>query len=443
MKFLKKFFEIEENNSSFSKEALAGLSTFLASAYIIQVHPSIISLSGLDFNSCVASTVLICFFSSLTMSIYAKNPLVMAPGLGINSFFTFTMVIQMNIPVEKALGAVFWSGVIFLLLSLFEVRETIIKSVPDHLKKSLAAGMGLLIAFVGFQQGGLITHSEKTFVKQAPFGVENLIFIFSLFILFVLIARKIKGAFVLSILATSFLCFALSQATSLDLIQYKGIFSKPDFSLIGRLDLIGSLGWSLIPSIFSLAFVDLFESLGTFMGLLNRFKLTEKVNLKKTEKKERRLKESLIADALGTLYAGFLGSSSTTVFLESAVGLKEGGRTGFSALVSAFLFLPFLFLAPLISMIPQISSAPVLVMVGVFMIQPVQSIKWEKVEEAVPAFLTLTLTLLTFSITHGLIWGFLSFTFIKVCMGQAKSIPVFLYIISGFCIFFLVLMNAP
>ena len=439
MKWLNQFFEITKNNSSITQEIRAGLTTFLAMAYIIQVHPSILSQAGLSFNSLVTSTVLVCFFSTLSMSLYAKNPLAMAPGLGINSFFTFTMVLQMNIPVEKALGAVFWSGVIFLILSIFKVREKIVISVPNYLKKSLAGGIGLFIAFIGFKEGHFIASSSSTILTQAVWNMNNIIFITGLLILSLLVIRKIKGAFLISILITTLIYYMSSLFTNADLMLYKGLFSWPDFSLIGKLDLLGSLHLSLLPSIFSLAFVDLFESLGTYMALLGRFNLTEPV-LKKSSKKSvqpRRLKESLICDALGTVYAGLLGSSSVTAYLESGAGLQEGGRTGLTALTTALLFLPFMFLSPLLSMIPPIATAPILVIIGVLMLESIMDISWKTPETAIPSFLVLFLIPFTFSITNGLIWGFLSHVFIQIFMG--KKISMALYAISVSCVLSLII----
>ena len=189
------FFEFKKNNTSFAKEIRAGLTTFLSMAYIVNVHPFIMSQAGLDFNACVTSTVLICFFSSLTMSLYAKNPLAMAPGLGINAFFAYTMILQKGIPYETALGAVFWSGVLFLILSLFKTREWVFKNIPHSIKQSISAGIGLMIALVGFQQGGLIVSSENTLLQMAPFSLKSLWFIVALLMTIFVVVRKIKGSF--------------------------------------------------------------------------------------------------------------------------------------------------------------------------------------------------------------------------------------------------------
>ncbi len=425
-----------------AQEAKAGLTTFFAMAYIIQVHPSILSQAGLPFNGLVTSTVLVCFFSTLSMSLYAKNPLAMAPGLGLNSFFTFTMILQMNIPAEKALGAVFWSGIIFLILSIFKVREKIVLSIPSHLKKSLAGGIGLFIAFIGFKEGNFITSSPVTILQQSSWNLENIIFISGLFILSLLVIKKIKGAFLISILTTTLICSFCSLLTTADLVQYKGLFSRPDFSLIGKLDLLGSLHLSVLPSIFSLAFVDLFESLGTYMSLLSRFNLTEPIvkaddSETKNFTRPRRLKESLICDALGTTFAGLLGSSSVTCYLESGAGLQEGGRTGLTSLVTAFAFLPFMFLSPLVSIVPQLAAAPVLVIIGVLMMDSIVDISWKKLDTAIPSFLVLLIIPLTFSITNGLVWGFLSHICIQICMRRRVSTA--LYVIGGCCVLSLIL----
>ena len=265
-----------------------------------------------------------------------------------------------------------------------------------------------MIALVGFQQGGLIVSSENTLLQMAPLSWKSLWFIVALLITIFVVVRKVKGSFCLVILLVTLLSVPFGRWTAGSvLVEYKGVFSWPDFSLIGRIDFLGSLHLSILPSLLSLAFVDLLESFGTLMSVLGRFNCTEG-----KEKRPRRLKESLITDALATIYASIFGSSSATAYVESAVGLQEGGRTGFCSFVSAFLFLPFLFLSPLLSMIPDVAVAPVLVIVGVLMMEPVQHIQWKNLDTAIPSFLTITLIPLTFSITNGIVWGILSYIFI-------------------------------
>ena len=432
--FINRFFEIKKNNSSISKEALAGLTTFFSMVYIVSVHPSIISQTGMPFNACVTSTVLVCFFSSLMMSFYGKNPLALAPGLGINSFFTFTMVLQMNIPYETALGAVFWSGVLFLVLSIFKVREPIIQAVPSSLKHAMSGGIGIFIAFIGLRQGHWIASSKETLIQQASFSIEGLIFTLGLLMTFFLLAKKIKGSLCLSILFTSALCWPAGRWVGQEqLIEYKGWAAWPDFSLIGQLDFFGAFHFSLLPFVFSLAFVDLFESMGTFMALMNRTELKDKNN------RPRNLKASLITDAFGTLSAGFFGSSSATVYVESAAGIQEGGRTGLTALTAAVLFLPFMFLSPLLSALPALSSAPILVIVGALMMEPVKQIQWNNIEEALPSFLVIILIPLAFSISQGMVWGFISYTFLKIVRGKGKTAPLTLYMICAASIVFLII----
>ena len=425
---IRQFFEIEKNQTSLSTEIRAGLVTFSSMAYIIHVHPYILSQTGVSFTASVTTTVLVCFFSSLTMSLYAKNPLAMAPGLGINAFFTYTLVLQLNIPFEIALGATFWSGVLFLILSIFKIREVIINSVPDHLKKAIAGGIGLMIAFVGLRQGQWIVSSKETLVQMAPFSTENLLFIVGLLMTIFFVVKKYKGAFLISIILTTLLCIPFGRWVDAPLlVDYQGSMALPDFSLIGQIDFVRSLHVSFLPIIFSLAFVDLFESLGTLMSLLNRFHLTE-------NQKPRKLKESLIADALCTVYCSLLGSSSGTTYVESVAGMQEGGRTGLTAFVVSILFLPFLFFSPLLSMIPAIATAPILVMVGVLMMEPIMHIRWKSLEIAIPSFIAFILIPLSFSITNGIIWGFLSYTFTTLCIGKNKSLTAGTWVISGICL---------
>lgn len=413
---LNSIFKISKNKTSISKEVRAGLTTFFSMAYIIQVNPLILSESGMSFSALVTSTVLVVLFSSLTMSFYANKPFVLAPGLGINGFFVYTMVLQMNIPVEQALGATFISGVIFLLLSFFKVREAIIKSVPQHLKQALCVGIGLFIARIGGQQilDSIQTQSSLTIYTSVVLAIVALIStgFFAL--------KKIKGGLCLSIIFITALCISLDyHLPTIDFVEYKGWFAPPDFSLLFSLDILGSLKWSVFPAIFSLAFVDLFESLSTLMSL-NSFTKTK-----------GSLKKPLVADALGTMYGGLLGTSAVTVYLESAAGLKEGGRTGLTSFVTGLLFLPFMFIAPLIALIPTIATAPILILIGIWLLPALKQLDLKKLECLIPALSVMVTIPLTLSITNGLIAGFLTHTLLQIAKGNARKISKSLYIITA------------
>jgi adenine/guanine/hypoxanthine permease len=429
--------------NSFQTEVLAGVSTFLATMYIIVVNPAILSQAGMPFSAVLTSTVLLSFFGSLMMGLYAKNPIVVAPGMGLNAFFTFTAVKTMGISYQTALGAVFWAGVIFLILSIFNIRTQILAAIPRSLRLAISAGIGLFITLIGFENAHFIVGNTATLV-----GIANLqdpivlTFLFGLMLTAVLISRKTNGAIILGVLITSLLAYPIGRfwgdASAINfgqktLVNFKGIFAAPDFSLIFQMDLMGSLKWSLFPIIFAFVFTDLFDSLATFVGL------AEAADLKETNGEPRNVKQSLLTDAFATLFAGLLGTSPGTAYIESAVGIEQGGKTGLTAIMAAFLFLPFMFLSPLLAAIPAIATAPSLILVGVFMIKPIAKINWNELDEAIPAFLAMVLIPFSYSITQGIIWGFLSYTLLKLFNNKSKEIPTALWIINGLIILALVL----
>ena len=429
-------FELNKNKTSLSTEIIAGVSSFLATSYIIVVNPSVLSQTGMPFSGVLTATVLVSFFSSLMMGLYARNPILVAPGMGLNAFFTFSAVLGMKVPWQVALGAVFWSGIFFLLLSVFNIRTYIVKAIPRPLRYAIAAGIGLFITLIGFVNAGFIVHNPATIVGIGRLNPTLLTFLAGLLFMAVLVTRKVKGAILMGIVFTTLAAFPLGRwwATGMaPLITWKGIVAAPDFSLLLKLDLVHSLRWSVVPVIFAFVFTDMFDSLSTLVGL------SEAANLLDENGEPRNIKRALITDAMATTVAGLTGSSPGTAYIESAVGIEEGGRTGLTAVTGALLFLPFLFLAPLLSIVPAIATAPALVLVGVFMIAPVTKIKWSQLDEAIPAFLAMVLIPFTYSITQGIIWGFLSWTAIKLITGKKADISLALWIIDIFAILALVL----
>lgn len=416
-------------------EIIAGASSFLATAYIIVVNPAVLSQAGMPFAAVLTATVLVSFFSSLMMGWYARNPILVAPGMGLNAFFTFSAVIGMKIPWQTALGAVFWSGTLFLLLSVFNVRTYIIRAIPKPLRYAIAAGIGLFITLIGLVNAGFIIHNPATIVGVAKLTPPLLTFLAGLLFTAILVIRKVKGAILAGILFTAAAAYPLGRwwGGTESLIQWKGLFAAPDFSLLFKLDLIHSLQWSLAPVVFAFVFTDMFDSLSTLVGL------SEAAELLDEKGEPRNIKRALITDAAATTMAGLLGSSPGTAYIESAVGIEAGGRTGATAITGALLFLPFLFLAPLLSIIPAIATAPALVLVGVFMMKPVTKINWQQSEESIPAFLSMVLIPFTYSITQGIIWGFLSWTFIKLLSGKYKEISLALWLIDAFAVMALIL----
>jgi len=432
---MRSYFNFELYKTNFQTEALAGIATFLATAYIIVVNPSILSKTGMPFNAVLTATVIVCFFSSLIMGLYAKNPIVVAPGMGLNAFFTYTAVLGMGVPWQTALGAVFWSGILFLLLSVFNIRTYIVKAIPKPLRYAIAAGIGLFITLIGLVNGGFVIKNDATIISYAPLSSSVVIFVIGLFLTAILLVKKVKGAIIIGIIVTTILATGIGRwwGQGDTVVNFNGVFAAPDFSLVGKLDLWGSLKLSVLPVIFAFVFTDLFDSLSTLVGV------SEAGNLLDENGDPRNIKKALITDSMATLIAGIAGSSPGTAYIESAVGVEEGGRTGLTAVVAALLFLPFLFLAPLLSMIPSIATATALVLVGAFMLRPVTKINWQQSDEAVPAFIAMTAIPFTYSITQGIIWGFLSWTVIKLFAGKRKEVPLTLLVIDAFCIMALVL----
>ncbi len=436
---MEKLFQLKSNNTSLKTEIIAGLTTFVAGMYIIIVNPSILAQAGMPYSAALTATVVLSAVSTIAMGLYAKNPILVAPGMGLNAYFTYTVVLGMGVKPEVALGAVFWSGVVFVLLSVFNIRNAIVKAIPPIVRIAGAVGIGFFIALIGFVNAGFIV------AKPPLIGVKNidaptLTFLAGLFITIVLVIRKTKGALILGIVLTTLLAFPIGRwwgnAAAVNhgvasLVNWNGLYAAPDFSWFFKLDMVESLKYSLIPIIFAMMFVDMFDSITTFVGV------SEAAGLNDEKGNPRNLKKSLIVDAFATLLAGLFGTSAGTAYIESATGVYEGGRTGLTAVVTGLLFLPFMFFSPLAELVPSIATAPVLVLVGVFMAGPLKKIDWVNLEEAIPAFLTIVLIPLTYSLTQGLVYGLLAYTLIKVIKGKNNEIPLSLWLIDLFSVFML------
>jgi adenine/guanine/hypoxanthine permease len=420
-------------------EVLAGISSFLATVYIVAVNPAILSASGIPFNAVVTSTVLVCFFGSLMMGIYAKNPIVVAPGMGMNAFFTYTAVLGMGLTYQQALGAVFWAGVLFLVLSIFNIREGVVKAIPKPIRHAVAAGIGLFICFIGFQNAHFVVANPATLVSLASLkDPHTLTFLAGLLFTAALLVRKVNGAIIIGIIFTTILAYPIGRwwgdaaaynFGSPTVVNYTELFSWPDFSLLFQADLLGSLKYSFLPIIFVFAFTDLFDSLSTFVGL------SEASGLIDENGEPKNLKESLITDSAATLFAGLVGSSPGTAFIESSVGISQGGKTGQTAIIAAFLFLPLMFLSPLVSLVPSVASSIALVLVGTFMLSPINKINWKDLSEGIPCFLALVLIPFTFSITQGIVFGLLAWTVLKFFSNKKSEISWVLIVINFLSLF--------
>ncbi len=418
-----------QGNTTLRTEIIAGITTFLSMMYIIVVNPSILGKAGMPFSAVLTATVLVSAFSSIAMGLYAKNPLAVAPGMGLNAFFAFSVVGGMGVSWQVALGAVFWSGIVFLLLSLFNVRTLIVRNIPSQLRYALSVGIGLFIAVIGFFNAGFVTVSRAGLLSSGEITPGLLTFVAGLAITSVLVARRVAGALVVGIAFTTLLAVPAGRWWGERLmVSWKGFFAPPDFSLVFSLDIVHSLELSLVPVIFSFLFTDMFDSLSTFIGVAEAGGLVDE------EGEPRNIERSLLVDALSTVFSGLVGSSSGTCYIESAAGIEEGGRTGVTAVVAGLLFLPFMFLSPLLSMVPPEATAPALVMAGVFMMKPIARIRWNCLDDAIPAFLSIILIPMTYSITQGIIWGFLSWTVVKWCTGKGHEVSWMLIVIDLFCV---------
>jgi AGZA family xanthine/uracil permease-like MFS transporter len=428
------YFDLKKNNTTLLTEIIAGVSSFLATSYIIVVNPSVLSQAGLPFAGVLTATVLVSFFSSLMMGLYAKNPIIVAPGMGLNAFFTYSVVIGMKMPWPVALGAVFWAGIVFLMLSVFNIRTQIVKAIPRQLRYAITAGIGMFITLIGLASAKFIVANPATIVGVGKLTPVVITFLAGLGVTGILVMRKVKAAILFGILFTTLAAYPIGRwwGGTESLVNLKSILAAPDFSLLFKLDLAGSFKWALAPVIFAFVFTDMFDSLATFIGL------AEGANLLDADGEPRNVRPALLTDAVSTTISGLVGSSPGTAYIESAVGIGAGGRTGLTAVVGAFLFLPFLFLSPLLAAVPAIATAPALVLVGAFMMGAVTKINWLQLDDAIPCFLAMVLIPFTYSITQGMIWGFLSFTLLKLFNGKAKEISPALWVINVFAVLALI-----
>ena len=403
-------------------EAIAGITTFFTMSYIVVVNPTILSTpgTGMAFSGVLTATVLVCFTMTLLMGLYAKLPFAVAPGMGINAFFTFTIILTQRVWWQTALGIIFWAGVLFLLISVTPVRETIAKAIPPELRIGTAAGIGIFLTFIGLKNAGLIASDPVTFVKLGTLGGEALLAIAGLAVTVVLMIRRSALAFLAGIFVVTIVAWAAGQVKAPD-----RLFSAPDFHTVFlKLDILGALKLSLLPAIISILFTDLFDSISTFIGVAHAADLLDE------EGHPRNLREGLIVDSIATLGAGLAGTSSGTAYIESVAGINSGGRTGMTSVFTALCFLPCFFLAPLAGMVPVYATAPVLVLVGASMFKSVNQIDFGKIEEGLPAFLTIILIPLTFSITQGILWGFISHVGLYLVVGRRKEIHPVMFVLA-------------
>jgi len=416
-------------------EAVAGVTTFFTMAYIVVVNPSILSTegTGISFSGALTATVLLCFTMTLLMGLYARLPFAVAPGMGINGFFTFNLILGRHIPWPAALGMVFWAGVLFLVLSVTPVRAAIVKAIPPGLRAATAVGIGMFLTFIGLRNAGVVAADPVTLVRLGVLDQRAMLAVLGLAVMLWLSTRRNPLAFLAGILTVT----AVAVATGMVRLPER-LWSAPDFQTVFlKLDPWGALKLALLPAIVSVMFTDLFDSLSTLIGVAQASDMLDK------DGNPVNLKQGLIVDALATLCAGLFGTSSGTAYIESAAGINAGGRTGLTSVFTALCFLPCFFVAPLAGMVPPYATAPVLILIGAAMFKSVSAIDFGRLEDGLPAFLTIVLIPLTFSITQGILWGFISHVGLYCMAGRRREVHPVMYALAALSVGLLVLEHSP
>lgn len=445
---LEKFFKLTENKTDVKTEVMAGITTFMTMAYILAVNPNILSAAGMDANAVLIATAIASFVGTVLMALLANYPFALAPGMGLNAYFAYTVVLGMGYSWQIALMAVFVEGLIFIVLSLTNVREAIFNAIPMNLKSAVSVGIGLFIAFIGLQNAKLIINDDATLLTYQKFageefqtvGITALIALTGVLIMAILLIKNVKGGILLGIVLTwviGIICELLGfyvpnpdagwystiphAIVSFDFSSLGNTFGqvfKADFSSINVLDFVVIM--------FSFLFVDLFDTLGTLIGV------SSKANMLDKNGKLPRIKGALIADAVATSAGAVLGTSTTTTYVESAAGVTEGGRTGLTAIVTGLLFLLALIFSPLFLTIPSFATAPALIIVGFYMMGAVVKIDFNDMSDAIPAFLCIIAMPLAYSISEGIAIGVISWTLINLISGKAKDkkISILMYILT-------------
>jgi AGZA family xanthine/uracil permease-like MFS transporter len=430
------FFKLKEHNTSVKTEGIAGVTTFMTMAYIIFFQPMILSQAGMDFGAVMMATILSSVVATLIMGLYANYPIALAPGIGENFVFAFTIVLAMGVTWEKALGIVFISGLIFVILTLFKIRELVVNAVPDSLKRAIAVGIGIYIAFIGLEWGGIIAKSPATGVTLAKLNTNYVaVFIIGLLIMCFLTARKIKGALLWGILSTAIV------AIPFGIVKFNGVVSRPPSiaPTFFKLDIIGALRFEYIIPIIVLFLLDFFDTIGTLIGVSSHANLLDKNgNLPRAGR-------ALMSDAIGTVVGSLFGTSNVTSFIESAAGVSEGGRTGLTSVFTAGCFFVAMFFYPIVKAVGggyavgqelfHPVTAPVLVIVGSLMIKSIAKIDWDDITETLPAYLTFIGIPLTYSITDGMAFGFVSYPIMKLFKGKAKEIHPIMWVLFAVFLF--------
>ena len=412
---LEQFFSLEENQTTLQKEILAGITTFVTMAYIIFVNPQMMTQSGMDYGAIFVGTCLAASFACLFMGLYANWPVGLAPGMGLNAFFTYTVVGEMGYTWEVALGAVFIAGTLFFIMSITSLRRWMLDSIPLNLRIAMGAGVGLFIGFIGLKNGGIIVANGATFLSLGDFtNLSTLLAGIGFLIISILSIRNIPGAIIIGILAVT------SIGVLLELVEIEGIFALPPdvIPVLMQLDLLGALDIAMISVIMSFLFVNLFDTAGTLFGVATR------ANLVQDSGDIKDLDKALKVDSSSSIFGSFLGCAPVTSYVESSSGIEAGGRTGLTAVIVGILFLLATFLSPLAAAVPAYATSGALIYVSILMLSGMESLNWNDQSELLPALVIVVMIPLTFSIANGIALGFLAYVSLKVFVGEISKISL-------------------
>ena len=410
---LDQIFKLQDNHTTIKKEFLAGFTTFITMAYIIFVNPQIMALSGMDQGAIFVGTCLAAAIACFVMGFFANWPIGLAPGMGLNAFFTYTVVGEMGYSWEVALGAVFLAGVLFFIMSITRLRAWMISSIPLNLRIAMGAGVGLFIGLIGLKNGGIIVGNQATLLSLGEFSqIETLLAAIGFLIISILSVRKVTGAIIIGILTTTLIAYFVG------LIEFNGIVSYPPeiAPTFMKLDILGALNLGMLTIIMSFLFVNLFDTTGTLLGVATR------ANLISNDEKSDGLNKALKADSSASIFGTFFGCSPVTSYVESSAGVEAGGRTGLTSIVVGLLFLFAMFLSPLASIIPPYATAGALIYVAILMLSGMEKLNWSSTAELLPALVIIVMIPLTFSIADGIALGFLTYVFLKIFNGEYKDI---------------------
>lgn len=420
---MEKFFKLKENGTNVKSEIIAGITTFMTMAYILAVNPSILSATGMDKGAVFTATVVSSIVATLIMGLLANLPFALAPGMGLNAFFAYTVVLGMGYSWQTALTAVFIEGIIFLILTIFNVREAIVNSIPLNMKRAISVGIGLFIAFIGLQNSKIIINNDATLISLGDITSGSpLLAIIGLLITSLLLAYNVKGAILIGILLTTIIGIPMGIT---QLSPYAS-FAPPSLEPVAfKLDFANILHPNMFIVLFTFLFVDMFDTVGTLVGVCT------KANMLTKGGEVPRCKQALFADAVGTIFGACMGTSTVTTYVESASGVAEGGKTGLTAVVVAILFTISLFLSHIFLSIPSAATAPALIIVGLFMMTPILEINLTDYTEAIPSFVCIIFMPFAYSIAEGITFGILAFTLLKLLTGRTKEITLFTWILAA------------